>query len=657
MLDLWTEASADIEGERAALRMANAKVAVAGLWPFLTLAASRSEFEHRLALAWDHIANAVPVDLLQPITDSLRGDYAVVSEAAKNAEGEDEAEGTQPPGGDMPDWLETKIKGEGAYYHQGARRWITAAPVWTDGHERHLQNLEAWTQPGNGTNPDIHQQRLRDLRMLRDTKDAYQRGMTNEEAFREDLRSLRPTSSVEFWHEGARRWITAAYDTDGASGGGNPYYFTGGPEAGPATGMTNQFAPHPTGSDPVDPLNQMYPAQPTPWTVPPGGEWKEDPMQFNPPEGGHQAARHAAQVGERAACVECGGGVVYNQHPHGKEWNHTGSNSWLLDDAHVPTPTRNSREAADRYYDEGVETGPPGGKNPYYFSGGGEGATGDAQSGFEQDVAAGVDPEDRVNELYGASPISAGTVDEGHRVSRRVTATPDNPPPDSDPLQGTKFDSPEEEDRWGKAERGEQQTSRDSSALIGMRHGARQGFYDPSDPGVRALALGDQFGADNPFNMGPGPTPPAGAGQQDSNVPTPPTANIPQTTPPRQTPGGGPGSMPGEGVGGPGTDASDSAAKNNMPPSMGRRVAADTYERPDEEDPTGAGDEYDHNTWAGPINTRPRQGPEHRNINTPQRPKAPIPTIGSPASPGADNEDDRREASRVADRLIRELVA
>lgn len=580
MLDLWTEASADIEGERTALRMANAKVAVAGLWPFLTLAASTSEFEHRLALAWDHIANAVPVDLLQPITDSLRSDYAVVTEAAKNAEGEEEAEDAQPPGGDMPDWLETKIKGEGAYYHRGRREWVTPA------------------QPEPQT--------------------------------------------VEFWHEGSRRWVTAAVDTEDAAGGGNPYYFTGGPEAGPATGMTDQFAPHPTGSDPVDPLNQMFPMQPTPWTVPPGGEWKENPMQFNPPGGGsdqqHSAAHHAAQIGDTGTCTECGGNIKYSAHEHGREWNHTGSNSWLLDDAHVPAPTRNSRSAAEQ--------------NPNYFSGGGEGVTGDPQSSFPADEAQ-EDPDDRVNELYGESPISAGSVDNGYRVARRAAASPDNPPPDSDPLQGTEFDSPEERDRWGKAERGEQQTSRDSSALIGMRHGARRGFYDPSDPGLRSVAIGDQFGSDNPFSMGPNPTPPAGAGQQDSNVPTPPTANIPQTTPPRQTPGGGPGSMPGEG--GPGTDASDSAAKNNLPPSMGRRVAAETYERPDDDDPTGAGDEYVHNTWGGPITTRPRQTSEDRRINTPQRPRAPIPTISSPG-PGADNEDDRREASRVADRLIRELV-
>jgi hypothetical protein len=559
-LDLWVEASRDREAEISSLRMAQAKVAVAGLWPFLALAQSEREFEHRLALAWEHIAREVPNDLLQPVAESLHADFTVSRQAvvdehrtgAKNAQGDEVEDGEQPEGGDMPDWLQTKIHGEGS-------------------------------------------------------------------------------RTVEFFHRASGRWVTAALEEE--EGGGNPYYFSGGPEGGPATGDTHQFPPHPTGGDPIDPLNQMFPMQPSPWTVPPGGEWKEAPMNLGPNQPGQH---HAAAVGEKAACTECGGQIVYSKHDHGKEWNHVGSNSWLLDDAHVPAPVR--KRAAG---------------NPNYFAGGPEGVAGTPEGGFPEDVAQGVDPEDPINELYGVTPISA-SLGNGRA---RVANTPHNPAPDSDKLLGTDFDSPEEAERWGKAERGEQQSSRDSTALTGSRH---QGFFDPADPSVRMVAADDPFSqSGNPFSMGPSPQAPAGATNAggDANVPTP-TAT-PATTSPRQLPGGA--GAGGAGGGDPG-DSSDRAAKNQ---AVGHRVHGESRELQTDDDPTGYGDEYEHNIYerGGPLSTRPRQDPGARSINTPQIQRQPIPTNSS-SHPGGGarqgeegDEDDRRQASRVAELLVRELVA
>jgi len=100
---------------------------------------------------------------------------------------------------------------------------------------------------------------------------------------------------------------------------------------------------------------------------------------------------------------------------------------------------------------------------------------------------------------------------------------------------------------------------------------------------------------------------------------------------------------------------SDRAAQQ-VQQMLGQTTAADqSYMRPGDEDPTGVSDEYDHNTWEGPLSTRPRQSAEHRRVNTPQTAKDPIPTVGSP-QPEFGDDDDRRQASLVAAQVVRELV-
>jgi hypothetical protein len=573
VIDLWTEASRDVEAERLALRMASAKVAVAGLWPFLALAQSPSEFDHRLALAADHIANAVPVDLLHPVVASLREDFAAIT-AAKDAEGEEDADDAD--GNGKPDWLQKKIKGEGSlYFHAGLGRWV------------------AWSGYAGDPEPDTEDERRRS------TADAGTEDDDPEETARWNSLGEDYERRPYYYHQARRAWVRVAETEQQPEGGGNPWYFTGGPEAGPLTGDTHQFPPHPTGSDPIDPLNQMFPMTPSPWTVPPGGEWKETPMQFDPP-GGPNAQRSAA-------------------------WKAAGEGA-------VPTP----------------------GQNPYYFAGGAEGVIGGPQTSFPADVAKGVDPEDRIDEFYGAQPISAGTVDYGNHVAmRRVAETPHHPAPDSDPMLGTEFDSPQERERYRRAVDGEQQDSRASTSFQAVRRTAARQFFDPADPGVRTIAIGtNPFGADNPFG---GDAPAPGATEPGFSNP----GTTPATTPPRTMPSsGGPPSGPDQA---PSDEAAKQQAQQNLGTAGARHTAAGlTYERPDDNDPTGAGDEYLHNTWDGLINTRPRQSAEHRNINTPQRPQAPIPTLSSPDSFKNNDDDDdeerRREVGRIASLAIRELV-
>jgi hypothetical protein len=78
MTDLWVEASRDLDAESLAHRMAFAKVAAAAVWPFLASAHSPDEFEHRLALSYRQLANAVEPELLDSLVASLRDDYAVL---------------------------------------------------------------------------------------------------------------------------------------------------------------------------------------------------------------------------------------------------------------------------------------------------------------------------------------------------------------------------------------------------------------------------------------------------------------------------------------------------------------------------------------------------------------------------------------------------
>lgn len=584
--DLWTEASIDVEAEAAVERLTRAKVAVASLWPFLSLARTPGEFEHRVALAAESIAERVPVELIEPVTASLREDFALLHTAADD-DGDADDEGGEDDGDDKPDWLKEKIG--------------SAQPAPEQGHR-----------------------------------------------------------VTAYYDEGLGRWVAA--DDDATAGKGNPWYFSGGPEAGPATGETNQFPTFPLGNsgDPWNPINEQYPMQPGAWTTPPGGEWRESPMNFTPPGGPNQGRMGsrlpfsgARQVGDIASCADCGHPIKRYAdggwgHVNAPDYHEAGPSSdkvhkdWSRSGPEFGRYT-NPVTGGHRTAQEGVEGRP--GPNPDYFAGGGEGAAGDQQGGFPADVSLPEDANDWMVDQYGAVPPQHSSGTTGTTAYHRY-ATEENPAPDSDANLGTDFDSSQEAERYRRARAGEDPGSRDSSPVTGARH---HSFFDPADPGVRMVAVGeDPFGTDNQFDPqsasaagnAPAAPPSMTPGGPGAEAMPPIPSGVPQTTSPRQMPGGG-GAAPG---------GMASPVPNSPDPQMARasfQRRADVRERPDDRNPFGTDDPFDAMNWESGVNQRPRQRIEDMRPNGPQNPGArePIRTVTSP-QPGQreepEEEDERR---------------
>lgn len=78
-VDLWIEASRDVDAENYDLAFSRAKVAVTHLWPFLSLAQSEGEFEQRLAIAASRIVERSGEDLFEPVMASLREDFRMTA--------------------------------------------------------------------------------------------------------------------------------------------------------------------------------------------------------------------------------------------------------------------------------------------------------------------------------------------------------------------------------------------------------------------------------------------------------------------------------------------------------------------------------------------------------------------------------------------------
>lgn len=118
MTDLWSEASRDLEAEHLALRRSEAKVVVADLWPFLSLARSDEEFGHRVALAQELLTSRVPADLMDATLASLREDFhAERAEAAREQAAAKTAAVTPEP---VP-------QAGQQFWHEAQRRWITVS--------------------------------------------------------------------------------------------------------------------------------------------------------------------------------------------------------------------------------------------------------------------------------------------------------------------------------------------------------------------------------------------------------------------------------------------------------------------------------------------------------------------------------------------------
>lgn len=613
--DLWAEASSDLDAEHATLSMNRAKVSVASLWPFLAMASNVGEFEHRLAIAADTINDRVPAELMEPVLGSLRQDFLAITAADGDADGDDD--GSDPGDGDAEDsskpWEKSAAQEPNqsdaiAHMHREKRHEdffnhmmgpefhpnFSGGDILPEPGEAQMRDKEVpWGDHEQGHWPHV------------DT-DEYGSYLDHFDPHEQPhIQSMNSRRTAEYFDQGLGRWV-AINDNDGTSGQGNPAYFTGGPEAGPMTGETNQFPQFPGGPDNHEsPLNVEYPMQPSPWTVPPGGEWVERPMEWT------TASRlpfNGAKILKTETCEDCGHPAEHVENADGvRFWSHGGERGQEADADHVPWPS---------------------GKTAGYFDQGSEGVAGDGQSGFPADQSQ---PEEdyRVDE-YGAVPPaqSSGTTgdeqDNSYHSAAVHTEDSPEPHPGTDPNGGTEFASTAERERYEKLR------AVSSTGNI---------FYDPNDHGVRMVASdADPYMGDNPYSMDagnsgnpndggtpPGP-PPAMDGGPGATGTTPMQSNVPQTTSPRQMPSGG---------GDPG-----------MAPSTASQRHADSRDVFSDSDPTGLGDEYRERQITHQMQSRPRQSPEQRGVNTPQKPPQPIRTLDTsvrPAEREGDDDDDRDE--------------
>lgn len=188
----------------------------------------------------------------------------------------------------------------------------------------------------------------------------------------DDAKPWEKDASLQMFHEASGEWITVQAAAEPTPG--NPEFPTFVPEQGPITNQTGDYPKHPTGADPVDPINQMFPMQPSEWKEIPE-LWVDRPMNFAP-------YQNPGNYGKVSA-------ATMPTHP-----DHPG-----------------------HYTNEGVETGL--GPNPFYFAGGEEGVAGNQQAGFPADVSA---PESRGADQvdwYGSVPPlpSSGSTGDGHPYS------------------------------------------------------------------------------------------------------------------------------------------------------------------------------------------------------------------------------------------------
>lgn len=587
MSDLWVEASTNVEAEHLAQRMALAKVSVASLWPFLASASSPHEFEHRLALSYDTLADMVEPPLLASTVASLRDDYALLATP-------------------------------------------TAAPT-------------AATPTPHTASPTAHT------------------------ASTAPQQVNIPAVGMQIWHQGSRKWISvssAAQETPHNMGFDQALF-----EEGPNTGQSNNYPQHPTGSDPQDPINgpdpenvippaESFPAQPQPWVG--GPTWQQAPMNFTPPRHGSYQQPHLQQ----------------QQHPQQR-----------VADAN-PNPVQQMQTGPLSYTDEGVETGT--GANPYYFDQGNQGMTG---QGFPPDVAL-PEPDERVQMYQDATPHAQLMGYEQGYVSTMMAAIQreadyhyihEQAPGDwviTQKGSGKVLSHHDSEDKAQEAFRAMMWSKHShlptAPRTASMRHGGSQAqalqFFDPFTHTADAGSDAGNYLSGNPYlTAGDQPSPmkdiqpPASTQQGGAGA---------EAMPPMSAPGSG-GAGGGGGMGPADPGGSDAAAKslnttsnaNHQPRPLSPAVSlfgpqglpavtADEYRgRPTQYAPEGVSDEYDANTWDNAVRQAPRQTADQRMVNTPQRPREPIPTISSSDVRPAQNDEEmddrdedqeRHEAARQA---------
>jgi hypothetical protein len=599
--DLWVLASQDAELELSNERLVRAKVAAAGIWPFLAEAKSEREFGHRVALVETELEDLFPdTGFRDQVTASLRDDYLLMT-------------------------------GVVIEEHGSATLTSEAASAVQDG------------------------------------------GAGAREALLATDAQLEATPSL-FDHLGMSEADVPDGGTETANQG-NPAFFDSGPEAGPATGNSQGFAQ--AAPDPWNPMNAQYPMAPSQWTVPPGKDWVERPMEFG--KSGAAKKKPAAPSidwvhddGHAYGFMPGTDDEVAHVYPRSKDngggafasYRHRGMDTPEHEEKYFSSPSvemgkseverlhrdsRSKKAAADghpdhatHYRGEGVETGAAGSKNPLYFDAP-EGVT-NGQDGFAPDMSL---PEpDSTADWYGSVPPQTGqpsgptpSYSNAHSGAR-VTAEKDNHGAcahcnspvyrqddtwrhlTGDPGHGVRL---HDDHPWVKAQQG--------NRVMATRKAARWvlGEASSSDTGG-----GTDAGAAQADPMGAPPTPqsmePGGAGSVAGPPLTIPNDSVNTHPFAGQNPPQDPAMAAGMGMGA------------GMGVTAARYVVADTMNRPTAENPLGveSGDEFDLNNWEAPAQQRPRQDADARRINTPQRPGQPIPTRSSEGEPGGEEDEEER---------------
>lgn len=92
MTDLWSEASRDVEAEERTLAYHRASAALEGLWPWLAVAQSEAELEHRKALAAESLQSIASSSgmTLPEVGEMINRRFALVSEAMRKQAEEEE---------------------------------------------------------------------------------------------------------------------------------------------------------------------------------------------------------------------------------------------------------------------------------------------------------------------------------------------------------------------------------------------------------------------------------------------------------------------------------------------------------------------------------------------------------------------------------------
>lgn len=634
MTDLWVEASRDLEAENAEAQLILAKMATASLWPFLALAKTEGEFNHRLALAEPQIDSAVPdVILRDKVVASFRDDFVgMVYQAAdapsstedlrkrRNLEAlkareEAEANGEEYDPSDE-DW---RRKGSVEFFHEASGQWIRLAVENAQPHNPSYDDPTPEAGPETGIESRHFPTAIPDpYNPINAEYPAQPQAwiVPPDKAWIE-----RPMNFAPYQQATARTRVTAAaVEWEHSKSGNEAFGFKPGTE----TEIAHILSPTP-GNQARRHWAHYYPN---------GFDTPEDQEHHFPVE----SIEHGMQQIER----------LHANRPKSAS-------------VRTATPGVTLPVGQDSHYtDEGVETGT--GPNPNFFAGGTEGATGDPQASFPADVSLD-EPDERV-EWYNNTPpqpitaakdnhgVCAGDGcgrpvyrkgddwfhldgDSNHHVllhsthpwvQQRISAR----------VQAEYKYVHQRGDKWVITQKGtgkvlsehDSQDDAEASFRAMMMHkheGSVAEFHDPFDQSVRMVRRADVSSSD----MGTGQDASTDAG---GATPNPPPSMIPggpgaEAAPMPQTiPNAGVSTNPFAGGGG----ATGGNPTPTMPPTLAeRRLAADVRERPSAQNPSGVADEYDSNTWEGPARQRPMQGAEERGINTPQRPHQPIPQMSS----------------------------